>query len=631
MTGKVAFFATLQSPRRLLMLAIFTILASQSQAQAQNVFSERPDATGRKPGTPTLHSKQEAPGMTTDTPTLLPKIPIRVPSDGTLNTMPRENAYSTPTATGATDLRSAYNTLVAGATGPSNAYIALATGANDRRNAPTDKDSSVSYWRNYKQGDSENGGVGFFGEGWNRRSSTTKQSLGSDVSSAVFGEGWGLSQKYEDKGAAYEAFINQYPQHTAPKAEEALGGRSAALKDSIEEQKDQDKFVDYKKTIPNKAPFPGIPNKAGEEKIVYPEDMVPFLLNESPMQLPQEECISRDGEVGECQSAFECGFTNGVVNGLCHQGMDTSAHARVCCIYPSFCGYETNREVTYFKNPDYPATTNNSGDCHFRVRLLEGVCQLRVDFVEFSLKPMDNGECNKDNQMMISSPSRQTTVPVRSLCGQLHEEGEDPTRTDLNHLYLHADEIPLDSLYVSPPNAPTEHHFDFRLKVDDYPSRWNIRLTQIKCDGAPLQAPSGCSQYYNTGSGNITSLNVVDNSYLKNTKISACILTDTSACAIRYNIREMKFGDVKGRARGGNKIGYGLTCQDYISFNGLKSCLCGTAMQKEVIIPLEGPQGFHVVTDDVYVPGAEVGYRIEYNYLHHCDKATKFFKFPKAK
>lgn len=36
MTGKVAFFATLQSPRRLLMLAIFTILASQSQAQAQN-------------------------------------------------------------------------------------------------------------------------------------------------------------------------------------------------------------------------------------------------------------------------------------------------------------------------------------------------------------------------------------------------------------------------------------------------------------------------------------------------------------------------------------------------------------------------------------------------------------------
>ena len=27
--------------------------------------------------------------------------------------------------------------------------------------------------------------------------------------------------------------------------------------DSIEEQKDQDKFVDYKKTIPNKAPFPG--------------------------------------------------------------------------------------------------------------------------------------------------------------------------------------------------------------------------------------------------------------------------------------------------------------------------------------------------------------------------------------
>ena len=42
--------------------------------------------------------------------------------------------------------------------------------------------------------------------------------------------------------------------------------------------------------------------------------------------------------------------------------------SRVCCIYPSYCGFETNREVTYFRNPNYPRSSNNTGECHFRVK-----------------------------------------------------------------------------------------------------------------------------------------------------------------------------------------------------------------------------------------------------------------------
>ena len=85
-------------------------------------------------------------------------------------------------------------------------------------------------------------------------------------------------------------------------------------------------------TIPNKAappPPPALPNKAPDTPPVHPK--IPFLLDPSPFDLPHEECITSDGEVGECHSPLDCGYTNGVINGLCHQGMDISAHARKPC------------------------------------------------------------------------------------------------------------------------------------------------------------------------------------------------------------------------------------------------------------------------------------------------------------
>lgn len=58
-------------------------------------------------------------------------------------------------------------------------------------------------------------------------------------------------------------------------------------------------------------------------------------------------------------------------------------------------------------------------------------------------------------------------------------------------------------------------------------------------------------------------LNVADKSYQKDLKMAACIRTDPlTACAIKYVIKEMQFGDVKNKKEG-NSLGYGLTCQDY--------------------------------------------------------------------
>ena len=76
---------------------------------------------------------------------------------------------------------------------------------------------------------------------------------------------------------------------------------------------------------------PNIPNK-WQQPVVQPYPAIPFLPDMS-----KEECITTDGEIGECQSAEMCGYTNGVVNGQCHQGMVGSAQSRkLCNFYNNF-------------------------------------------------------------------------------------------------------------------------------------------------------------------------------------------------------------------------------------------------------------------------------------------------------
>ena len=41
---------------------------------------------------------------------------------------------------------------------------------------------------------------------------------------------------------------------------------------------------------------------------------------------------------------------------------------RSCCVFPSFCGYESNKEVVYFKSPEYPETSPVAAECNFRVK-----------------------------------------------------------------------------------------------------------------------------------------------------------------------------------------------------------------------------------------------------------------------
>merc|ERR1719300_1130868 len=156
----------------------------------------------------------------------------------------------------------------------------------------------------------------------------------------------------------------------------------------------------------------------------------------------------------------------------------------------------------------------------------------------------------------------------------------------MNHVYIHFDEMPKEAGYVVIPTK-TDPYVDFKVKVTNHESKWNLRISQISCEDAPLQAPSGCAQYYTERNATITSLDIADMTE-EDLVLTACIKSDPTACAIRYKIKNLLLGDNKKRKSGKTQLGYGLTCRDYLAFNGLKSGICGVAENKEMILPMYG-------------------------------------------
>ncbi|XP_023337168.1 uncharacterized protein LOC111708127 [Eurytemora carolleeae] len=384
--------------------------------------------------------------------------------------------------------------------------------------------------------------------------------------------------------------------------------------------------------IPNKKPSSGFPNKDPSQGISFPAPSG-YSFDAPLFQLPKEECHTDAGEIGECLAPFNCGAEGGEPAGLCHQGLDAAHHIRSCCIFPSYCGYETNKEVSYLTNPDYPkSTTLQKEDCIFKVDLLPGVCQLRLDFLEFEMKPMERGICEDKNSLIISSTEKTAMIPQKQLCGTIHSDSDlvDPLRTDIPHMYVNIDRDPPFTQGQPSnkiPNKIQAPSVKMNLKVTDFPSRWNIRISQILCDGANLQAPMGCSQYYNMNSGNISSLNIKDGQYPQNLRWSSCIKRDPMACAVEYNLRKFSLGETKA---GPGRLGYGLTCQDYLVINGEKTALCGGLNQpRPLIFPASGPESIFFYSDNIFTK-ADVGYIIEYKHHLNCTGLTHY-SYPSKK
>jgi len=320
--------------------------------------------------------------------------------------------------------------------------------------------------------------------------------------------------------------------------------------------------------------------------------------------------------MGQCASAYQCGAHGGRVGDFCPQGL--SSAPRACCVFAEGrCGAQASHRVSYF------ARSNGSShptSCGYRVNLLPRVCQVRLDFLDLQLAGLEAGACSPDNRLVISvGPDQVARIPVSSLCGVVGVEGEvAPLSTDLPHLYIHLDRDSTNSL-----SGGEAHYVQLDLKVLGAPASWNIRVTQITCDGGPLQAPAGCDQYHTGLAGRLASLNLRDGQYQAGLDLTSCIARDRDACAVEYTLDTMQVGPTRG---GG--LGFGLACSSYLAILGERTAICGgSSAGRAITLPVTGPLALTLRSQATHSPGKDLGFAIRYRLLDNCRNVT-YFEYP---
>ncbi|KAK0081836.1 hypothetical protein PV326_007475 [Microctonus aethiopoides] len=195
----------------------------------------------------------------------------------------------------------------------------------------------------------------------------------------------------------------------------------------------------------------------------------------SIVRFANSECSGTNAFNGTCFTRKECANYGGSIAGTCANKLG------VCCTFRKECGTITNSNNTYFVNPNYYSSYQGGERCMITVYpCTTDICQLRLDFLEFSLsQPNASGVCDNDF-LLIAGAAR--TYP--RFCGE--NAGQ--------HVYVEF-------------NGANPIIISIDTNVDySFARKWNLRIQQIGCD-SPWQAPNGCLQYYNMISGTVTSFN----------------------------------------------------------------------------------------------------------------------------
>ncbi|KAH7933803.1 hypothetical protein HPB49_017378 [Dermacentor silvarum] len=229
-----------------------------------------------------------------------------------------------------------------------------------------------------------------------------------------------------------------------------------------------------------------------------------------------QQCVAESGQEGVCVLAKQCLKDGGVSLGRCTDGK------MICCHRPEEeklvkCGGVVNDNEVVFRSPDYPHQQAVYGQCQVTVHAREEVCQLRLDFSEFSLSPPETcgpraGYC-LDDAFSVSAGVESSSYPV--LCG--FNSGQ--------HMYIDVSQSKQAVLSV---------RLSARTEME---RRWSIRITQVAC-WSPTMAPEGCLQYHTKAADTITSFNFARNPtgfhYLANMHYSICIRRQLGFCSILF-------------------------------------------------------------------------------------------------
>jgi hypothetical protein len=233
----------------------------------------------------------------------------------------------------------------------------------------------------------------------------------------------------------------------------------------------------------------------------------------SVMRFQNTACVGDNEEGGTCLYENDCLNKKGSVVGRCANGF------AACCSFKFTCGQETQMNETLFVNRQYPNHENDTNTCQVTIKKLDNVCQLRLDFQEFTLsQPDENGFCTTDSFMV------RTTIGDRLpiICG---DNGGQ-------HIYVDMGRGSANPVVLS---IVTNG-----IKVN---RKWKIKINMIPCNNLDM-APSGCLQYYRSPSEVIQSFNYGPKieyraRYLANLRYTVCIRTEENFCAIKWETSEL--------------------------------------------------------------------------------------------
>ncbi|XP_059351709.1 uncharacterized protein LOC130689572 isoform X1 [Daphnia carinata] len=220
-----------------------------------------------------------------------------------------------------------------------------------------------------------------------------------------------------------------------------------------------------------------------------------------------ESCITPNGDAGVCTSGSVCAMFGGRPSGSCILG-------KVCCINEiNSCGGTITLNNTYWQSPPTEilgstiCALNIKLDSKFLEQIAKPICQIRLDFVSFTIAQPIAGTCTDTFQVGGTS----TAPPI--ICGD--NSGQ--------HMYL---DVPSTDLTSS----DIQLTFNFARTGTASSRLWNIKIALLPC-GAPYLAPVDCLQYFTSPSGRVSSFNwkdvpVTAVRQLNNQNYNACFRTE---------------------------------------------------------------------------------------------------------
>ncbi|XP_058792293.1 uncharacterized protein LOC131664866 isoform X3 [Phymastichus coffea] len=236
----------------------------------------------------------------------------------------------------------------------------------------------------------------------------------------------------------------------------------------------------------------------------------------SVIRFPNSQCTASNSFNGTCYTRRECFAQGGTALGSCANGFG------VCCVFQKSCGATTSANNTYFINPSYPTTFDGGDRCMLMVQKYSAnVCQLRLDFLDFSLaQPTSEGICDYDLLSVSGGSSR-----VPRICGENSDQ----------HVYVDYDGLNPIAISI---DASSEYSFK---------RRWNIRVQQIACDSATKDAtiPIGTREMADLNYG-------------------ACVRLASGYCSLKWSLIEENSFSISGNGTSGTAT-FGSNCiTDYI-------------------------------------------------------------------